>query len=58
MCQKHYRMRLDFVNVFIWKQYELAGVEIMPVIVRQMSDDEATILMVDSNIQRECILPR
>jgi len=36
---------------------ELAGVETMPVIVRQMSDDEATILMVDSNIQRESILP-
>jgi len=29
----------------------------MPVIVRQMNDDEATILMVDSNIQRENILP-
>jgi len=36
---------------------ELAGLDTMPVIVRQMSDDEATILMVDSNIQRECILP-
>ena len=36
---------------------ELAGVDTMPVIIRQISDDEATILMVDSNIQRECILP-
>lgn len=36
---------------------ELAGKETMPVIVRQMSDDEATILMVDSNLQREEILP-
>jgi len=36
---------------------ELAGLDTMPVIVRQMSDDEATILMVDSNIQRESILP-
>jgi len=36
---------------------ELAGVDTMPVIVRQMSDDEATILMVNANIQRECILP-
>ena len=36
---------------------ELAGVETMPVIVRQMGEYEATILMVDSNIQRENILP-
>ena len=36
---------------------ELAGVDTMPVIVRQMSDDEATILMVNANIQRECVLP-
>ena len=36
---------------------ELAGLETMPVIVRQMSDDEAIILMCDTNIQRECILP-
>ena len=36
---------------------ELAGLDTMPVIVRQMGDDEATILMVDSNIQRENILP-
>ena len=36
---------------------ELAGKETMPVIVRQMSDDEATILMADSNLQREEILP-
>lgn len=36
---------------------ELAGLDTMPVIVRQMSDDEAIIIMVDSNIQRENILP-
>ena len=35
----------------------LAGVSAMPCIVRQMDDDTATILMVDSNIQRENILP-
>jgi len=36
---------------------ELAGLETLPVIVRQMSDDAAVILMVDSNLQREHILP-
>jgi len=36
---------------------ELAGKTEMPVIVRSCSDDEATIIMVDSNIQREDILP-
>ena len=36
---------------------ELAGLETMPVIVRKLDDDEATIIMVDSNIQREDILP-
>ena len=36
---------------------ELAGKTEMPVIVRDYSDDEATIIMVDSNIQREDILP-
>ena len=36
---------------------ELAGKEKMPVIVRDMDDDEATIIMVDSNLQREKILP-
>ena len=36
---------------------ELAGKETMPVIVREMSDDEATILMVDYKLQREEILP-
>lgn len=35
----------------------LAGKETMPVIVRNMDDDAATILMVDSNLQRETILP-
>ena len=35
----------------------LAGKETMPVIVREMDDDTATILMVDSNLQREHILP-
>lgn len=36
---------------------ELAGLSIMPCIVREMDDATATILMVDSNIQRENILP-
>lgn len=36
---------------------ERAGLDSMPVIVRDYSDDEATIIMVDSNIQREDILP-
>ena len=36
---------------------ELAGKETMPVIVRDMDDDAATILMVDSNLQRETHLP-
>ena len=35
----------------------LAGLDTLPVIVRQMSDDAAVILMVDSNLQREHILP-
>ena len=35
---------------------ELAGLSTMPCIVRQMDDDTATILMVDSNIQRENII--
>ena len=36
---------------------KLAGKETMPVIVRDMDDDAATILMVDSNLQRETLLP-
>lgn len=36
---------------------ELAGKETMPVIVRELDDDAAVILMVDSNLQRERILP-
>lgn len=36
---------------------ELAGLTTMPVIVRALDDDAATIIMVDSNIQRENILP-
>ena len=36
---------------------QLTGLETVPVIVRDMSDDAATILMVDSNLQRENILP-
>ena len=36
---------------------ELAGLATMPVIVRDYTDDEATIIMVDSNIQREDVLP-
>ena len=36
---------------------ELVGMETMPVIVRELDDDAATILMVDSNLQRETLLP-
>ena len=36
---------------------ELAGLSTMPVIVRNLDDDAATIIMVDSNIQRESLLP-
>lgn len=36
---------------------ELAGLETMPVIVRNLDDDAATIIMVDSNLQRETLLP-
>lgn len=36
---------------------ELAGIEEMPVIIRDMDDDAATVIMVDANIQREDILP-
>jgi len=36
---------------------ELAGIAAIPVIVRNLTDDEAVILMVDSNLQRETILP-
>jgi ParB family chromosome partitioning protein len=36
---------------------ELAGLEAMPVIVREMTHDEAVIFMVESNFQREAILP-
>ena len=36
---------------------QLAGPETLPVIVRQMDDDAAVLLMVDSNLQRENILP-
>ena len=41
------------------RQYaaKLAGLDTLPVIVRQMSDDAAVILMVDSNLRREHILP-
>lgn len=36
---------------------ELAGKEEMPCLVRNLTDDEATIIMVDSNLQREVVLP-
>lgn len=39
------------------KASELAGNETLPCIVRDMTDDEATLIMVDSNLQRETILP-
>lgn len=36
---------------------QVLGIETMPVIVREMTDDEAVIAMVDANLQREAILP-
>ena len=39
------------------KASELAGVETVPCIVRELTDEEAIIIMVDSNLQREQILP-
>ena len=36
---------------------ELAGKDTMPVIIRELDDDEATLFMVDSNIQRDSLLP-
>lgn len=39
------------------KACELAGLETMPVVVKNLTDDEAVIFMVDSNLQRENILP-
>lgn len=36
---------------------QVLGIETMPVIVREMTDDEAVIAMVDANLQRETILP-
>lgn len=36
---------------------ELAGKGTMPVLVRELDDDEATIIMIDSNLQRESLLP-
>lgn len=40
-----------------WRACELAGLEVMPVIIRNLDDDAATVIMVDTNIQREDILP-
>jgi len=36
---------------------EIAGLETMPVIIRKLTDEEATIIMCDSNVQREKVLP-
>ena len=36
---------------------EIAGLQTVPVIVRHLDDDEATVIMVDSNLQRESLLP-
>ncbi|MCI9596147.1 MAG: ParB/RepB/Spo0J family partition protein [Firmicutes bacterium] len=36
---------------------EMAGLTTMPMVIRDLNDDEATIVMVDSNIQREALLP-
>ncbi|HBA48594.1 MAG TPA: chromosome partitioning protein ParB, partial [Lachnospiraceae bacterium] len=34
-----------------WRACELAGLDEMPVIIRELDDDESTVIMVDSNIQ-------
>lgn len=39
------------------KAAQLSGLQTVPAIIRELSDDQATIIMVDSNIQRENILP-
>jgi len=39
------------------KACELTGIPELPCLVRELSDDEAIILMVDANIQRETVLP-
>lgn len=40
-----------------WLACELAGIDEMPVIIREMDDDDATVIMVDTNLYREDILP-
>lgn len=40
-----------------WRACELAGIEELPVIIRELDDDAATVLMVDTNIQRENLRP-
>ena len=40
-----------------WRACELAGLDEMPVIIRDLDDDAATVIMMDTNIQREDILP-
>lgn len=40
-----------------WRACELAGLTEMPVMIRDLDDDAATLMMVDTNIQREDILP-
>lgn len=40
-----------------YRASQLAGKETMPVIIRELDDDAATIIMVDSNLQRETLLP-
>lgn len=40
-----------------WRACELAGLEEMPVIIRELDDDASIVIMVDTNIQREDILP-
>ena len=40
-----------------WRACVLAGLEEMPVIIRELDDDDATVIMVDTNLYREDILP-
>lgn len=48
--------RSDVSASFGYRDCELAGLEKMPVIIKELTDDEATVIMAGSNIQREELL--
>lgn len=47
----------DFTIDYLYVRRENRCKQVIPCIIRNMTDDEATIIMVDSNLQREKILP-